>query len=215
MEAGNYVEYVHALSVRLLNSVFRRGEHLWNSRWHHVHVALVAFGKWARYLDYMRRDIELWWLKKGQKHPVWTSWSTYPDLHLPPLPNIINSEMVKLQKKISCKVIATVKLNIRETPSTSAKVVGQVDPQTLFETDVVASGTSVDGNSTWYQFLNGYISGKFVEEMAQGDLTALQEELHREKVKNSELTAQNSNLTTTVAQYKPGYDAAKLIQNTQ
>lgn len=214
MEAGNYIEYVHALSTKLLNAVYKRGQSLWNSKWHHVHAAIVVAGKWGVLLDYMRRDIALWWLKVGQKHPVWTNWSTYRDLHLPPLPNIITNEMVKLELNIKCKVISTEKLNVREQPNTTSKVVGQVNPGTVFETKEVASGTVVEGDATWYKYppLNGWVSGKWVQELPQGDTAELEKQLAAEKAKNAALTTENTNLKTTNAAYKPGYDAAKLIQ---
>jgi hypothetical protein len=215
-----YIQYVHALPSKALNAIYKRGEVLWASKWHHVHPAIVYQNKWGVLLDYMRRDIELWWTRMGLKHPVWTNWSTYRDLHLPPLPIIMKSEMVTLQHKLKCKTTNTTALKIRREPNIpsvnpDSNVIGTIPSSVMFETQVVANGTIVEGNPTWYKYSDGFISGRWVEELQSGNTAELEKELAAEKIKTTTLITENTTLKSTVSTYRPAYEAAKLIQNTK
>jgi hypothetical protein len=168
---------------------------LWDSTWHHLHVGIKVNSNWGVVFDYMRRDIELYWLKKGQKHPTWTNWSTYTDRQLQPYTNIPDNgklfEMVKLQHPITVRNDTGDYVNIRKAPTSKSEKLGQISPGASWQTQCVAEGESVDGNSTWYQNGAAWVAGRFLTEVPQ---TTNQDELDALKAQNEVLKKQNEAL---------------------
>lgn len=208
-----YIQVVHTNPLAGVGQIVYKGKGLWRSTWHHAHIALNVEGKWYYILaaiDWTKTKV--YWLKEGQSHPVWTKQSTYGSIELEPLP-ITNMEMVKLQQAIKVQVTATTNLNIRKEPSTSAGVTAQLNPNDIFETDQVASGSVVDGNATWYKHTQGWVSGRWLKEIKQGDCSEIQKQLDTANGQVTELTNVNTQLKQDNEKFKPAYDGAKLIQS--
>jgi hypothetical protein len=185
---GAYLQFVHIKNFDTNNK--KLGEKFGTPYLdkNHGHLA-VFYNNWDIYLNYCDRDAKLYFWTFGQEHDIWTNWNTYLDK------NFIcynENEMVTLQLPIKIKTTNTAPLNIREQPNTTAKIVGQIPSSTEFNTKIVASGTEVSGNKTWYGIsytsINGYISGAYVQEIVQAsDCSAQEAEI-------VELTDQNNAL---------------------
>ena len=146
-------------------------------------------------MDYAERDAALYFWQFGQKHFKWTNWDTYTDRQLI---CYNENEMVTLQLPLTIEVLGT-PLNVRDEPSTTAKIVATINEITKFETKIVSAGTVVNGNSTWYQIVfngvKGWVSGAFMKELAE-DCSECQAQVVK-------LTAENQVLKTELDSYKP------------
>lgn len=181
---GSEIFVLHALPVR--SGKFKQGEVICNEalpyynskgqREDHYHSMIKVNNKWQVLLDYVRRDLPLYFWVYGQTHYKWTNWNTYTDRQLV---IINNNEMVKLQLPIQIQTTNTTDLNIREQPTTSSKIINKIPTSTAFTTDIVATGDDVGGNKTWYGVLGGYISGAFVKEIPQtADCSVIEAQLN-------------------------------------
>jgi flagellum-specific peptidoglycan hydrolase FlgJ/LysM repeat protein len=56
----------------------------------------------------------------------------------------------------------TAVLNVRADASTSARITGSLSRQATIQATARKTGTSVNGNTTWYRINNGWISGAYV-----------------------------------------------------
>lgn len=170
-----YVQIVHWTPSD--NRNFKEGEKMGLVTGDHIHIALNVEGKWQVYLDYADRSARLYFWRFGQEHTRWTNWNTFTSRELN---CYTNQEMVKLQKPIKIKTTNTIELNVREKPDTSSKIINKIPTSQEFATDIVASGSEVSGNKTWYGVLGGYISGAFVEEIREeADCSAQDSEIVR------------------------------------
>ncbi|MFE6845351.1 SH3 domain-containing protein [Streptomyces sp. NPDC057686] len=61
-------------------------------------------------------------------------------------------------------VVARVPLHVRHRPTTSAKVIGSLDPYEKVELSCQAKGSWVEGNNIWYRLHGkpGWVSARFV-----------------------------------------------------
>lgn len=209
------LQCVHTDPVRPVGSSANTGEPLWKSTWNHVHLTIKISSKWEYALSCLDWDsVPVYWLKEGQKHPVWTNKSTYPSIELPPYP-IQNTEMVNLQLPIKCVSTNTVDMNIRKEPTTKSEAIGKMPPSTPWQTQKVARGEAVEGVDTWYGFSGGFVSGKYVRELVAQNNAELEQKVTALTLQNKQLTDNNATLTKTNEKYKPGYDAAILINQVQ
>lgn len=186
-----FLEFVHSRPVKAVNSWFKVGEKLWDTTWHHLHFTVWIDGKPGpgTAIDYLNRKYfdRIYWLKKGQKHPVWTNPSTYTDRHLPPYPTDVVYDMALLQKPIKCVTTNTVAMRVRKDPNTTSAVLETVDSRTQFDTREISGGSEVNGNKTWYKYKQGWVSGAFIEEIGSGNSSELEKQLRELNEKNSEL----------------------------
>lgn len=217
---GWELQAVHSNPMKSVGSIIEKGQAMWRTTWHHLHLTLKFNGKWYYVLSALDwNKVKVYWLKYGQSHPVWTKQSTYGSLELPPY--LSKTEMVNLQQAIQCQSTNTIDMNIRKEPSTGAGVIGKMKPNTRFSTKQVAKGSNVQGVDTWYKYSSGWVSGKYVRELPQtADCSAVEKQLSEANKKieslnseKSKLVESNQQLTTLNNQYKPGYEAAKLINS--
>lgn len=216
---GWAIQFVHSKPTKAVGNIVKRGVALWNTTWHHTHAAIDVNGKWNTILSCIDwNTVPVYWLKEGQKHPVWTNKGTYPDIELPPFPIINKEPMVKviytpLQKLTSTN---TVPLKIRLAPVIDPKnIIGTIDGGYTWESNMYAEGVAVEGETKWYPIstpaganagILGYVSAKFVKAEPADNTTELQ---HKVAV----LTEENKVLSDTNAKYKPAYDGATLINS--
>lgn len=200
---------LHALPVR--SGSFKQGDVICNEalpyynskgqREDHYHSMIKVNNKWQVLLDYVRRDLPLYFWVYGQTHNKWSNWATYTDRYLI---SINNTEMVKLQNTIKIQTTNTTELNVREQPTTSSKIINKIAGATTFNTDIVATGDDVSGNKTWYGVLGGYISGAWVKEIPQtADCSTIEAQLIEANKKLDETTAMVAGLEKELASFVP------------
>lgn len=211
-----FLQLVHTLPVQSLGKTIEQGKSLWQTTWHHIHVAINVNNKWQYYLAYVDwSKVNVWWWRLGMKHPIWTNRDTYGRLNLYPKENaqMIKAEQTTLHNIVS---INTTPLNIRLEPNTSSRILGQIGNNTSWKSSLFASGTVINGNSVWWSIIVpngehkgvlGWVSSAWLNVKKDNSSNAeLQRQLEEEKKKNERLIEQNK-------KYKPAHDAAILIQN--
>lgn len=216
------IQFVHSNPQQKVGSVVDAGKPLWRSSWHHSHDTIEVDGIWEYVLSCLDWDVvPVYWLREGQKHPVWTNKSTYRSIELPPYPVTI-IEMVNLQQPIECVSTNTVPMNVRKEPTTKSESIAKMPPQTAFKTTKVARGEMVEGVDTWYGYTQGWVSGKYIKELSSPSNAELEKKVVELTAKNELLTKANQGLVETNEElkylndkYKPGYDAAVLINSTK
>ena len=203
---GVYIQWVH---IKPVNSTKKKvGEKFGTPISDHGHIT-VYDKKWDIYLNYCDRSATLYFWEYGKKDNKWSNWATYSDLIFSCYTNI---EMVTLQLPIKITTTNTAPLNIREQPNTTSKIVGQIPGVTEFTTKIVAGGTDVNGNKTWYGIsynsINGYISGAYVIEQSQVQDCSVQEQ----KIKDLQSLLDAQDLK--ISQYKASViQSEELFQN--
>ena len=86
-----------------------------------------------------------------------------------------NNEMISLPVPLRAVTTNTIDMNVRTSPSTSAKTVKKIAPNSAVQVTAVASGSAVNGITAWYQIGNEmWISGAFIRIEQQTDTSGLQ-----------------------------------------
>jgi len=230
-EDGWVIQFTHSRCINRGNVT--RGTRLFDTTTNHYHIALMENpkawagglpkgGTWRVIIDYMDRSLGLGWLTPSGKHPVWTSWGTYTDRHLRPLAKVVEYEMVGLQFPVKCVTTNTTDMNVRKEPSTKSESIRKVAPNTPFETRTLSSGEAIDGVSTWYFMGDGWVSGRYVNQIPSTNNEQLEKDLVETKAQvttlNQErqvLETKNLALVTEIDLLKPIVEALKLVNNTK
>lgn len=213
------IQAVHSNPAKPVGTVIPVGGSLWATTWHHIHAALDFKSQWRYYLGSINWSlVRVYWLKVGQYHPVWTKEGTYTKLELPPfntnsMVKVITTSLQKLTTTNTAPLKIRLEPIVKQDDSNLIGTIGK-EGGYVWEGNMYALGTVVDGENKWWTIpvpqgqanagVLGYISAKFVK-AEPVDVAALQAQVKT-------LQVENQGLQTTVTQYKPGYDAAKLIQ---
>jgi len=179
-----YVQFVHITALN--KGSVAPGQQFAIATGDHGHITANLDGSWTVYLDVADRSATLYWWQFGGKKDPWTNWNTYSDRQIPLIVN--NNDMATLQNPLKLQSTNTLPLNVRATPDTNSTIIGKMAPNTLWESNLVSGGSVVNGNSTWYGYQAGWVSGAYVKELpvdcsvVEAELKAANQTIAEQKV---------------------------------
>ncbi|OTN75844.1 hypothetical protein A5886_000920 [Enterococcus sp. 8G7_MSG3316] len=84
----------------------------------------------------------------------------------------VNNNTNNQETAINQQFRTTAALNVRADASTSARITGSLARQATIQATASKTGTSVNGNNTWYRINNGWVSGAYLQSVSASNTSS-------------------------------------------